>query len=646
MSEKSTPNATSSKKPSIEFQDRHFISGSKYTGILADPLNCMEGYGTYQFPDGSSYIGYFSRGLFHGQGTLRLAPPYNLTFKGVFSRGDLYKVNEMWFADGLFVNARIKGFEMDFSRWNYCTNIDRRFVDEHVNGLRPVGPEKLKTARRPPRALPSTCFDVEEGFYNPHNKLLTHRPPPFKDMVFVGCRGDADWIIKSCRRGAKLPPYIAADVCQHIVRNNLNSENSLYAHATRCQYNQDMQRKYRFEQLCKTPKKLEELSDESKEFVEFAVSRSTSSCSTFSTTSLEVDLHEQLATSEQYDRYMNERVETDTTVYINIPDTQRTLELLFIFSISRFKITELKLFFWKLAKKLQKVINMSNEASRKFHILPKIINGGVAGIAGVTCVFPLDLVKTRLQNQQIGPDGEMMYKNIIDAFRKTYKAEGLFGMYRGSAVNIILITPEKAIKLTANDYFRYRLTTADGRLPFFNQMVAGGGAGAFQIIVTTPMELLKIQMQDAGRIAAQAKAEGQTVEMPSTMKIIQNLLQERGIFGLYRGLKATALRDITFSSLYFPLFAVLNALGPRRDDGSGEAVFWWSFLGGLAAGSFTAFIVTPLDVIKTRLQLIRKGVGEKEFAGIIDCAIKTWQSEGVTAFFKGGLCRVMSDLKF
>lgn len=36
-------------------------------------------------------------------------------------------------------------------------------------------------------------------------------------------------------------------------------------------------------------------------------------------------------------------------------------------------------------------------------------------------------------------------------------------------------------------------------------MVAGGLAGLFQIVVTTPMELLKIQLQDAGRVAAQAK---------------------------------------------------------------------------------------------------------------------------------------------
>lgn len=37
-------------------------------------------------------------------------------------------------------------------------------------------------------------------------------------------------------------------------------------------------------------------------------------------------------------------------------------------------------------------------------------------------------------------------------------------------------------------------------------MAAGGLAGLCQIIITTPMELLKIQMQDAGRVAAAAAA--------------------------------------------------------------------------------------------------------------------------------------------
>nr|CAH7752845.1 unnamed protein product [Callosobruchus chinensis] len=52
------------------------------------------------------------------------------------------------------------------------------------------------------------------------------------------------------------------------------------------------------------------------------------------------------------------------------------------------------------------------EKQTQFSIVPKIVNGGIAGIIGVTCVFPLDLVKTRLQNQQVGPNGEKMYNSM------------------------------------------------------------------------------------------------------------------------------------------------------------------------------------------------------------------------------------------
>ena len=72
-------------------------------------------------------------------------------------------------------------------------------------------------------------------------------------------------------------------------------------------------------------------------------------------------------------------------------------------------------------------------------------------------------------------------------------------------MNILLITPEKAIKLAANDFFRHHYKTKDGKLPVFREMLAGGSAGFCQIVITTPMELLKIQLQDAGRITAVAK---------------------------------------------------------------------------------------------------------------------------------------------
>ncbi|KOB69200.1 Uncharacterized protein OBRU01_17068 [Operophtera brumata] len=60
------------------------------------------------------------------------------------------------------------------------------------------------------------------------------------------------------------------------------------------------------------------------------------------------------------------------------------------------------------------------------------------------------------------PTQQAELTGTFDCFKKTYAAEGYFGMYRGSAVNIILITPEKAIKLAANDMFRHTLTLQDG----------------------------------------------------------------------------------------------------------------------------------------------------------------------------------------
>lgn len=276
------------------------------------------------------------------------------------------------------------------------------------------------------------------------------------------------------------------------------------------------------------------------------------------------------------------------------------------------------------------------ETPRQFTLVPKIINGGIAGIIGVSCVFPLDLVKTRLQNQKVGPNGERQYSSMLDCFRKTYRAEGYFGMYRGSAVNILLITPEKAIKLAANDFFRHHLSTGQGKLPLAREMLAGGCAGFCQIVITTPMELLKIQLQDAGRLAKAGNAP-----KVSATSVALSLIRTQGIFGLYKGTTATMMRDVLFSVVYFPLFAHLNALGPRKSDGSGEAVFWCSFLAGCASGSFSAFAVNPVDVVKTRLQLLTRAEGEVPYKNVADAFIRIMREEGPQAFFKGAACRMI-----
>lgn len=266
--------------------------------------------------------------------------------------------------------------------------------------------------------------------------------------------------------------------------------------------------------------------------------------------------------------------------------------------------------------------------NQDFGLLPRVINGGIAGIVGVICVFPIDLVKTRMQNQSKAVGQPALYKNILDCAVKTFRVDGLRGMYSGSAVNILLITPEKAIKLVANDVFRQLLKTKDGSLPMHRQILAGAGAGTCQIVVTTPMELLKIQRQ-------MAKKEGVTEALTSRQLAMQ-LYREKGISGLYQGVGATFTRDVVFSMMYFPLFAFFNDKG--KTPGSNQVPFYHSFASGIGAGAISAFLATPLDVVKTRLQTLEN---KNRYSGILDCATKIMNEEGASAFFKGSLLRVM-----
>uniref|UniRef100_A0A6G1SCV6 Mitochondrial glutamate carrier 1 n=1 Tax=Aceria tosichella TaxID=561515 RepID=A0A6G1SCV6_9ACAR len=297
-------------------------------------------------------------------------------------------------------------------------------------------------------------------------------------------------------------------------------------------------------------------------------------------------------------------------------------------------------------------MSASNDRQPNFPLVAKIINGGIAGMVGVASLFPIDLAKTRLQNQTVGNE---VYKSIFDCLKKVIKAEGYFGLYRGSAVNLLLITPEKAIKLTGNDFFRHLLSTEHNKhsssgqgkskkahLTLPREILAGGGAGLCQIIVTTPMELLKI--------GGQQGTSSQSEQRPSAMRTALSIVRKRGILGLYQnGFTSTMLRDVSFSVVYFPLFAHLSMLGhtlmlDKKQDEVDDAnsLFWVNFLAGCTAAGISSVVVNPADVVKTRLQLINLGSSDaQKYTGIRNAFVEIYRNEGLGAFMKGASARVM-----
>ena len=112
--------------------------------------------------------------------------------------------------------------------------------------------------------------------------------------------------------------------------------------------------------------------------------------------------------------------------------------------------------------------------------------GSIAGATGATAVYPIDLVKTRMQNQRTGSYiGELMYRNSFDCFKKVLRHEGFSGLYRGLVPQLVGVAPEKAIKLTMNDFMRDKMTYVNGgTLPLWGEVLAGATGGASQVMFT------------------------------------------------------------------------------------------------------------------------------------------------------------------
>ncbi|KAG0700680.1 mitochondrial carrier domain-containing protein [Suillus ampliporus] len=258
------------------------------------------------------------------------------------------------------------------------------------------------------------------------------------------------------------------------------------------------------------------------------------------------------------------------------------------------------------------------------------INIGIAGAVGATIVYPIDMGK--IQNQRSTVVGQMLYKNSIDCAQKIFRNEGLMGFYRGLGPQLIGVAPEKAIKLTVNDLVRGRAMDPEtGRIKLGWELVAGGTAGGCQVIFTNPLEIVKIRLQIQGEAA---KLEG------AVKKGAVHIVRQLGVLGLYKGSSACLLRDIPFSAIYFTAYSHLKK-DVFHEGYNGKQLSFLETLGAAAiAGMPAAYLTTPADVVKTRLQ-VEARQGQTHYKGLVDAFVKINKEEGFKALFKGGPARIL-----
>lgn len=287
---------------------------------------------------------------------------------------------------------------------------------------------------------------------------------------------------------------------------------------------------------------------------------------------------------------------------------------------------------------LSKNILFATSPPKTVTLPQKLAVGASAGILGTSIIYPIDVLKTKLQSSS----QRLSWRNFGTVLSQVRSG----GLYRGFSACLIGIAPEKALKLTTNDVIR-DFYTKDGstKIRLHHEILAGSLAGFVQLIITVPYESVKIKMQ-MGEAASAAAA-----------------IRSMGINGLYRGFTATFARDVPFCFIFFPLYAQLKSFQMQqiRDaiiaknslnlgltsnqiilnstdislDSSIPEPFHVGLLSGIGAGAIAAALVTPADMLKTRIQ---RGLnGDLSFTAFARSVI---QAEGASALFKGWHTRV------
>ena len=153
-----------------------------------------------------------------------------------------------------------------------------------------------------------------------------------------------------------------------------------------------------------------------------------------------------------------------------------------------------------------------------------------------------------------------------------------------------------------------------------------------QQVFTNPLEIVKIRLQVQGEAV---KSGAETAPKRSAMWIVRNL----GLAGLYKGASACLLRDVPFSAIYFPTYSHLKkdlfGESPTKKLGIVQLL-----TAGAIAGMPAAYLTTPADVIKTRLQ-VEARKGDTTYNGLTHAARTILKEEGFKAFFKGGPARIL-----
>ena len=155
------------------------------------------------------------------------------------------------------------------------------------------------------------------------------------------------------------------------------------------------------------------------------------------------------------------------------------------------------------------------------------------------------------------------------------------------------------------------------------ELVAGSVGGLTSKLFDYPLDTVKVLLQ---------------TQTPGTYDgawhCLSSTVRKKGIPALYRGISSPLVGCVAENAVLFFAYGGFRKLLSRRKDD--EENLTDIALAGAAAGGVVSFVLTPVELVKTRLQVQNGGAGFRVFRGPWDVISRTVREEGIVrGLFRG-----------
>ena len=240
-----------------------------------------------------------------------------------------------------------------------------------------------------------------------------------------------------------------------------------------------------------------------------------------------------------------------------------------------------------------------------------MLSGAVAGTTEHLAMYPVDTIKTRMQ----ASTSRIEFVGLLEAIATR---EGLRGFSRGATAVALSAGPAHAVYFATYERVKNMIVTArrggaqagpaaGGAGPWVSELLGYSLAGAAATMaadaVATPLDVVKQRMQLP------------TTAYRNVFDCTAQILKKEGVAAFFRSYRTTVVMNVPYTLIHFPVYeftkrflepgkrgedSLLQAMEGESEGGEGT---WTHMLAGGAAGGAAAAVTTPLDVVKTRMQI-------------------------------------------